>query len=52
VIFFQLIKFINIFFPFVSLGSSFTKSKPGYHWTQVTATGFFKLVFFPIYFKW
>eukprot|EP00111_Clytia_hemisphaerica_P004602 TCONS_00013207-protein len=33
-------------------GSSFTKSKPGYHWTQVTTSGLLKIILFPIYYSW
>jgi len=33
-------------------GSTFTKAKPGYHWTQVSRSGFFKVLFFPLYYKW
>ncbi|XP_057309188.1 protein PHTF2-like isoform X2 [Hydractinia symbiolongicarpus] len=33
-------------------GSTFTKAKPGYHWTQVTASGCLKVFFYPLYYKW
>jgi len=33
-------------------GSSFTKTKPGYHWTQVTASGLLKIIFFPVFIRW
>jgi len=33
-------------------GSTFTKAKPGYHWTLVSYKGLLKVVFFPFYYRW
>eukprot|EP00794_Sanderia_malayensis_P012027 gene12027-13269_t len=33
-------------------GSTFSKAKPGYHWTQVTKKGLLRVLLFPIYWRW
>ncbi|XP_065063692.1 protein PHTF2-like [Rhopilema esculentum] len=33
-------------------GSTFSKAKPGYHWTQVTRKAILRVLLFPIYWQW
>jgi len=33
-------------------GSTFSKAKPAYHWTQVTRKGILRVLLFPIYWRW
>lgn len=33
-------------------GSTFSKAKPGYHWTQVTRKGILRVLLFPVYWRW